>query len=171
MNKNPMPLSLPSSTKTMVGLPESEPPPASEPPAAGADSPQRTLLGAGPEHIEAVDAFLNKPVSQAPLAPPAGAPEDKKTLVGMPSEPPPARKEEPSLVPLSFGERALSHPSSSPMSWRPAPVSGPTSLSSAQRQSLPTVADLPFQRPVVAAIGVAAAVAVWALMMLYLLGI
>lgn len=158
--KDLLPLSMPSSTKTMVGLPESEPPPPMAPP----QRPQKTLLGAGPEHLDAVEAFINASDRHAAL-PIAGATRTKKTLLGISEPPPPPapRASEPSLSPLSFGPASLAPaslaPCSLPLSWKA--IEGP-------RSSMESLAELPFERPLVAAAGVATAVAVWALMMLYL---
>lgn len=142
-DKRYVPLTMPSSTKTMVGLSPEEEAELAEPVAPR--RAQRTLLGAGPEHERAVEAYLA--VARERPAPPARA---GRTLVGLApdeAEPPPPA----SVAPLSLGPTSL----------------GPTSLP-ATELSAPTIADLPFQRPMVAAAGVAAAVAVWALMMLFL---
>lgn len=151
-----VPLNIPSSTKTIVGLsPEEEAELAQPVPPRRA---QRTLLGAGPEHERAVEAFLSTAARNVPIAaPPRRA---GRTLVGLaPEVEPPAEKEPPSMGPASFG----------PLSLGPASL-GPSSLS-APRMSTPSIADLPFERPMIAALGVAAAVAVWALMMLFLLSL
>jgi hypothetical protein len=152
MSKNPLPLTMPSSTKTIVGLPledEAEARPAPQ-------RAQRTMVGVGPEQMEALSAFLSPSQrDRAAMPPPAGSVGTKRTLMGI-SEPPPP------IAPASL------RPASLPQSFRPVSLAGPISLVAGPRSTMPSIVDLPYERPMVAAAGVATAVAAWALMMLYL---
>jgi hypothetical protein len=154
MNKQPLPLTMPSSTKTIVGLPAEDDVDSRMAPQRA----QRTMVGIGAEQIEALSAFLSPSQrDRAALPPPAGSAATKRTLMGI-SEPPP-----PLSAPVSL------RPSSLPQSFRPVSLymNGPISMAG-PRSTMPSLVDLPYERPMVAAAGVATAVALWALMMLYL---
>ncbi len=175
MSKNPLPLSMPSSTKTMVGLPSDEEvvtPVSYHAPPVSLHAPQpaqRTQLGAGPDQMDAIDAFLAPSQrGRVAMAPPAGSRAANKTLLGI-SEPPPSSAPA-SVAPLSLPQ------SFRPLSLCPASVAGPVSVAGpmsapvtlASRATMPSIAELPYERPVLAAAGVATVVAVWGMMMLYL---
>jgi hypothetical protein len=155
-NNHVVPMKLSSSKKTMVGLSPGAADARGAVTSTSLPSPQRaqrTLLGCGPEHGEAVDAFIA--ASRGASTPPARAAAVKKTLLGLAPEPePPPSYEPPSLGPLSMSPVSLGPGS---MGSLPDPYAG-----------APSPVNLPFERPLIAAASIAAVVALWALMMLYL---
>ncbi len=187
---------IPSSTKTIVGFGLEQEPVTLK--AVAPQRPQRTMVGVGPDQVSAIRAFLapsstRVPESRDAIAPPSsGEPTGiaSRTLVGISpaSEPDPASVRVPAPVsaradmpacnaiahPTSMGPNAIAAAMGSTSAPEPLPNSFPAarvSLVSATPSSVPSIADLPFERPMLAAVGVAAAVAVWAFMMLIMFGV
>ena len=173
MNKNPLPLSMPSSTKTIVGVAPDDVSDVSKT-LVSPSRAQRTLLGTGGSQPEAIESFLSasrRDASEAyrvALSPPAGSVASKRTLVGLPSEPPPPPQRRAMPVSVPAEPRVMS-PLALPQSFRGVSLSS-MSLEG-HRSTMPSIADLPYERPVIAAAAVATVVAAWALMMLYLFAI
>ncbi len=179
MSHKLLPLTLPSSTKTIVGLSpddyeEAEPLSSLPPPPPPPQRPQRTLLGAGPEHEELVKSFVTSTVrsaSDAPLPPPRRG----RTLVGLAPEAERPQRELPAPRALA-ANRAPAAPCALPGSYpvpdlAAAPLSsGPVTVASAGG-SEPSLSELPLERSRLIAFVAALVVLLWALTLVWLLSV